>query len=48
MTRILVINLIKYLKISISEASMVFVTTLSFFIEKNLLLILPCVVQAKR
>jgi len=47
MTGILVINLITYLKIYTSETSMVFVTTLSSFIEKNLLLILPCVVQAK-
>ncbi len=47
MIGVLVINLITYLKISISEASMVFVINLYSFIEKNLLLILPCVVQAK-
>jgi hypothetical protein len=47
MIGILVLNLITYLKIYINEASMVFVIILSSFIEKNLLLIMPCVVQAK-
>jgi hypothetical protein len=38
---------ITYLKISTSEDSMVFVTNLSSFIEKNLILVLPCVMQAR-